>query len=44
MVKNKLNKKKASKKEIRELREMVIEIQRDPTTMMQIRKLIAQTS
>ncbi len=38
-----LKKKKATKKEIKELREIVINIRKDPIAMMQIRKLIKQT-
>ena len=39
-----MKKKKASKKEIKDLRNIVVKIQRDPVAMMQIKKLIAQTT
>ena len=39
----KVKKKKATQREIRELKEMVIEIQQDPVAMKQIRRFIAQT-
>lgn len=42
--KQKLKKKKATKKEIEELREIVIEIQRNPEAMHQIRRFVAQTA
>jgi hypothetical protein len=39
----KVKKKKATKKEIEELREIIIEIQQNPITMRQIKKFIKQT-
>ena len=42
--KQELKKKKATKKEVEELREIVIEIQRDPIAMRQIKRFIAQTA
>lgn len=43
MIKKQLKKKRATKKEIKELRDIVIDIQKNPVAMMQIRKLIGQT-
>ena len=38
----KVKKKKATEKEIKELRDIIIEIQQDPVAMKQIKKFIAQ--
>lgn len=40
----KLVKKKATKKEIEELRNIIINVRKDDNAMMQIRKLISQTT
>ena len=44
MEKQNLKKKKATKKEIKELRELVIEIQNDPVAMRQVKRFISQTA
>ncbi len=42
--KQELKKKRATKREIEELRNIVIEVQKDHSTMAQIKKLITQTA
>ncbi len=44
MIKKQLKKKRATKKEIKELREIFINIRNDPVAMNQVRKLIEQTT